>query len=115
VRTGVEQLHQLGLKNNRRTKTIRSRDQKYKLYTQWEQLSGNRNVQKIKKEVHEKWKRKLQHPRGAVRAAGLLVEKTYHREAALQQDNSQWTGENRLLSPEDIIRLDELDRLQNNE
>jgi hypothetical protein len=51
-------------------------------------------VQRIKKEVHEKWKRKLQHPRGAVRAAGLLVEKTYHQEAALQQDNSQWTGEN---------------------
>ena len=69
----VEQLHQLGLKNNRRTKTIRNRDQKYKLYTQWEQLSGNQNVQRIKKEVHEKWKRKLQHPRGAVRAAGLLV------------------------------------------
>ena len=47
-------------------------------------------------------------------AASLLVEKTFHREAALQQDNSQWTGENRLLSPEDIVRLDALDRLQNN-
>jgi hypothetical protein len=45
----VEQLHQLGLKNNRRTKTIRNRDRKYKLYTQWEQLSGNREVQGIKK------------------------------------------------------------------
>jgi hypothetical protein len=66
--------------------------------------------------VHKKLKRKLKHPRDAVRAAGgLLVEKTYHWEAALQQDNSQWTGENRLFSPEDIIRLDELDRLQNNE
>jgi hypothetical protein len=31
----------------------------------------------------------------------------------LQQDNSQWTGENRILSPEDIIRLDALDRLEN--
>jgi hypothetical protein len=41
----VEQLHQLGLKNNRRMKTIRNRDRKYKLYTQWEQLSGNREVQ----------------------------------------------------------------------
>jgi uncharacterized protein (DUF3084 family) len=68
----VEQLHQLGLKNNRRTKTIRNRDRKYKLYTQWAQLSGKQNVQRIKKEVHEKRKRKLQHPRGAVRAAGLL-------------------------------------------
>jgi hypothetical protein len=29
----VEQLHQLGLKNNRRTKTIRNRDRKYKIYT----------------------------------------------------------------------------------
>jgi hypothetical protein len=27
----VEQLHQLGLKNNRRTKTIRNGDRKYKL------------------------------------------------------------------------------------
>ncbi len=45
----VEQLHQLGLMNNRRTKTIRNRDGKYKLYTQWEQLSGNREVQGIKK------------------------------------------------------------------
>jgi hypothetical protein len=38
----VEQLHQLGYKNSRRTKTIRNRDRKCKLYTQqWEQLSGN--------------------------------------------------------------------------
>ncbi len=110
----VEQLHQLGLKNNQRTKTIRNRDRKYKLYTRWEQLSGNQNVQRIKTEVNEKRKRKLQHTRGADRAASLLVEKTFHREAALQQDNSQWTGENRLLSPEDIVRLDALDRLQNN-
>jgi hypothetical protein len=112
----VEQLHQLGLKNNRRTKTkmIQNRDQKYKLYAQWEQLSGNWNVQRIKKEVNQKQKRKLEHTRGADRAAGLLLVKTYHREAALHQDNSQWTGENQLLSPEDIIRLDELDRLQNN-
>jgi hypothetical protein len=109
----VEQLHQLGLKNSRRTKTIRSRDRKYKLYTQWERLSGNRNVQWIKKEVHQKRKRKLQHNRGADTAASLL-EKTFHREAALLQDNSQWSGENQLLSPEDIIRLDELDRLNNN-
>jgi hypothetical protein len=37
----VEQLHQLGLKNNRRRKTIRNRETKYKLCAQWEQLSGN--------------------------------------------------------------------------
>jgi hypothetical protein len=98
------------LKNNRRTKTIRNRDRKYKLYTQWEQLSGNRNVQRIKKEVNKKQKRKLQHSRGADTAAVLLLQKTYHRQAALQQDNSQWTGENLLLSPEEVIRLDELDR-----
>jgi hypothetical protein len=71
-------------------------------------------VQRIKKEVHNIRKQKLEHTRGADTAASLLLEKTYHREAALQQDNSQWTGENRLLSPEDIIRLDELDRLNNN-
>ena len=45
----VGQLHQLRLKNNRRTKTISDRDRKYKLYTHWEQLNGNWNVQKIKK------------------------------------------------------------------
>ncbi len=49
----VEQLHQLGLKNNRRTKTIRNRDRKYKLYTQWEQLSGNREVQEKKTSQQE--------------------------------------------------------------
>jgi hypothetical protein len=110
----VEQLHQLGLKNNRRTKAIRNKDRKYKLYTHWEQLSGNGNVQRMKKEVNHKRKRNLQSTRGADTAAALLVEKTYHQEAAVVQDNLQWTGENRLLSPEDIIRLDELDRLQNN-
>ena len=108
----VEQLHQLGLKNNRRTKTIRNRDRKYKLYTRWEQLSRNRNVQRIKLEVHKKRKWKLQHSRGAAMAANLLLEKTFHCQAALQQDNSQWTGENQLLSPEDIIRLDAVDRLE---
>jgi hypothetical protein len=107
----VEQLHQLGLKNNRRTRTIRNRDRKYKLYTQWEQLSGNRNVQRIKREVNESRKRNLQHNRSAETASRLLVEKNYHREAALEQDNSQWTGQNRLLSPQDIIRLDAVDRL----
>jgi hypothetical protein len=86
---GVEQLHHLGLKNNRRTKTIRNRDRKYKLYTQWEQLSGNQNVQRIKKEVKKKRKRKPQHSRGADTAAVLLHQKTYHRQAALQQDNYQ--------------------------
>jgi hypothetical protein len=50
----VEQLHQLGSKNNRRTKTIRNRHRKYKLYTQWKQLSGNRIVQEgIKKSQQE--------------------------------------------------------------
>jgi hypothetical protein len=45
----LEQLHQLGLKNNRRTKTMRNRDRKYQPYTQWEQSSGNQNVQKIRR------------------------------------------------------------------
>jgi hypothetical protein len=72
-------------------------------------------VQRIKNEVNEKWKQKIQHTRGADRAAGLLIENMYHGEAALVQGNSQWTGENQLLSPEDIIRLDVLDRLQNND
>jgi hypothetical protein len=71
----VEQLHQLGLKNHRRTKSIRNRDSKYKLYTQWEQLNENQNVQRIKKEVNKKRKRKLQHSRGADTAAVLLLFK----------------------------------------
>jgi hypothetical protein len=32
-------------------KTIRNINRKYKLYTQWEQLSGNWNIQRIKKEA----------------------------------------------------------------
>jgi hypothetical protein len=109
----VEQLHQLGLKNNRRTTTFRNRYQKYKLYTKWEQLSGNRNVQRIKKEVNENRKQKLQHNRGADTAVSPLNLKTYHRQAALEQNNPQWTGENRRLSPQEIIRLDALDREHN--
>ena len=102
----VEQLHQLGLKNNRRTKGVRNRDRKYTLYSKWEQLSGNRDVQRIKGKVKVSRKRKLQHSRGAETAAALQMEKTFHREAALAQDNSQWTGENRLLEPEEVLRLD---------
>jgi hypothetical protein len=61
----VEQLHQLGLKNNRRTKTIRSGARKYKLHMQWEQLSGNREVQGIKNQVNKKRNRSLQNLKGA--------------------------------------------------
>jgi hypothetical protein len=111
----VEQLHQLGLKNNRRTKTVRNRNRKYNLHAKWEQLSGNRKVQAIKQEAHKKRKRKLQTTRGADTERALLIEKTFHREAALEQDNLQWTGENRLLSPEEIVRLDAADRLDNND
>jgi hypothetical protein len=106
----VEQLHQLGLKNSRRTKTIRNRDRKYKLYTQWEQLSGNREVQGILKKVKKKRKRNLQNSKGVDTAAALLLQKNSHRQAALKQDNSQWTGDNQLLSPEERIRLDAIDR-----
>jgi hypothetical protein len=91
----VEQLHQLGLKNNRRTKGVRNREP-----------SGNRNVQRTKVEAKENRNRKLQHDRGADTAAALLIKKTFHREAALQQDNSQWTGQNRLLEPEEVIMRD---------
>jgi hypothetical protein len=108
----VEQLHQLGLKNNRRTKGVRNRDRKYALYTKWEQLSGNRKVQKIKAEVKENRKRKLQHNRGEETATALLLENTFHREAALAQDNSQWTGENRLLKPDEILTLDAAEMLE---
>jgi hypothetical protein len=108
----VEQLHQLGLKNNRRTKTIRDRNRKYQLYAKWEQLSGNRNVQKVKEEVQKKRKRNIKTTRGLDTEAALQIEKKLYREHALQEDNSQWTGENRLLSPEEIIRLDAEDRLE---
>jgi hypothetical protein len=101
-----------------RTGTIRNRDnRKYKLYTQcWEQLSGNRNVQQqIKKEVHQNRKQKLHHNSRGADTAGSKSSpgEDFHRESALLQDNSQWTGENQLISPEDIIRLDEIDRLNN--
>jgi hypothetical protein len=47
---------------------------------------------------------------GCGTAAALLLQNNSHRQAALGQDNSQWTGENRLLSPEESIRLDAIDR-----
>jgi hypothetical protein len=46
---------------------IRKRDRKCKLYTQWEQLSRNQDVQRIKKEVNKKRKQKLQHSKGRCR------------------------------------------------
>jgi hypothetical protein len=64
-------------------------------------------VQRIKVEVKESWKRKLQHDRGAETAANLLLENTFYREAALSQDDSQWTGVNRLLTGEEIVIQDE--------
>jgi hypothetical protein len=62
------------------------------------------------KKVNKKRKGNLQNSKGADTAAALLLQKNSHRQAALEQDNSQWTGENRLLSPEEIIRLDAIDR-----
>lgn len=80
---------QLGLKNNRRTKRIRHGDRKHKLHTKLEQSTGNTIVQKTKKEVHNKWKRKLQTARDLDTAAAVLIRKTSYSEAAgLQQDNS---------------------------
>jgi hypothetical protein len=111
----MEQLHQLlGLKNNRQTKTTRDRDRKCKLHTHWEQLSGNRNVQRTKKEVLGKRKRKLQNDAGGETARALLAAKSLHRETALEEDSSQLTGMNKLPSPEESIRLDETDRSDNN-
>ena len=107
----VEQLHQLGLKNKGKPKTIRDRDQKYKLYTHWEQLNISRNLQKIKKEVLGKWKRDLENStRVAEISAALLDATTVHREAALE-----WTDVNKLLRADKIIRFDALDILENDE
>jgi hypothetical protein len=69
----------------------------------------------MKKEVLGKRKRKLQNDTGRETARALLAAKSsLHRETALEEDNSQWTGMNKLLSPEEIIRLDEMDRSDNN-
>ena len=69
----------------------------------------------IKQEVHKKRKRNLQTTRGADAERALLIEKTFHRGAALEQDNLQWTGENRLLSPEETVMLDAADGLDDND
>jgi hypothetical protein len=45
--------------------------------------------------------------RDAETARNILHEKTFHREAALSQDNSQWTGVNRLLTAEEVVIQDE--------
>jgi hypothetical protein len=68
----------------------------------------------MKKEVPGKWKRKLQNDAGGETARALPAAKSLHCETALEEDNSQWTGMNKeLLSPEEIIRLDETDRSDN--
>jgi hypothetical protein len=96
---------------------IRNRDRKCGLCTKQKQLSGNRNVQKMKK--------KEGHTTNGSRSSRvqeeaqtqqqlLLIGKTSHSKAALQQENLQWTGDNELLSREEIIRLDAQERAHNN-
>jgi hypothetical protein len=63
-----------------------------------------------KKAVNKKQKPHLQNWKGADTAAALLLQKSDHCQAALKQDKLQWTGENGLLSPEEIIGLDAMDR-----
>jgi hypothetical protein len=113
LKTGWNSCSSWDKTTNPRRMTIRNRDPKHKLRTKWEQLSGNRKVQELKNKVHNKRKRKLDSTRGADTAAALKITKTSHREAALQQDNLQSTGENELLSAHDVIRLDAQDRLNN--
>jgi hypothetical protein len=73
-------------------------------------LTGNRDVQRTKKEARNEWKQKLQTTRGnGAAAAAALNRKTSQCEAALQRDSSQWTGESELLSAEEIIRPDARD------
>jgi hypothetical protein len=67
-----------------------------------------------KEEAPEKGKRKLQSARGAETATALLAAKTVHHKSALKEDDSEWTGLNRLFSADEIIRLDEPDRSENN-
>jgi hypothetical protein len=63
-----------------------------------------------KKEVNKKQKPNLQNWKSADTAAALLLQKSDHRQAAMEQDKLQWTGENGPLSPEEIIGLDVMDR-----
>jgi hypothetical protein len=56
--------------------------------------------------------RKLKTTKGLDTEAALQIEKKYYCKHALHKDNLQWTGENRLLSPEEIIKLDADDRVE---
>jgi nucleotidyltransferase/DNA polymerase involved in DNA repair len=108
----VERLHQLGLKINWRTRTISNKDQKYQLYTKWEQISGNHQVQSIKRRMYSKQKRELTTTRGSDTAYRYKIqsEKKYHCKEALGVDTSQWMGENALLGPCIILRQDAAER-----
>jgi hypothetical protein len=46
-------------------------------------------------------------------ARALPAAKSFHRKTGLEEDNSQWTGMNKLISTEAIIRLDDLDGSEN--
>ena len=72
-------------------------------------------MQKINKEVLEKRKWDLENnSRGAETSVDLLDANTVHHKSALEEDCLQWTGVNRLLSADEIIRLDSIDKLENN-
>jgi hypothetical protein len=68
-------------------------------------------VWKTKEEVAVDRKRKHENTRREETAAALLSAKTEDLERALEQDNSQWTGDNALLTAADVIRLDAADAL----
>jgi hypothetical protein len=55
----VERLHQIGLKDNKRSQGLRDREKKFAAHSKWEELSNHMSVKKVQLEVNNASKRKL--------------------------------------------------------
>ena len=59
----VELLHQLGLKDNKRSRGLRDRPTKFVAHANWEEMSNHPDVRQAKLEVEAKSKRIFKNPR----------------------------------------------------
>ena len=58
----VERLHQMGLKDNLRSKGMRDKARKFLSHSKWEQMAHHRGVDAMKREVDDSRKRNLKNP-----------------------------------------------------
>ena len=80
----VERLHQIGLKDNKRSQRLRDREKKFAAHSKWEELSNHMSVKKVQLEVNNASKRNLTTKRPAG-SSKTEVEKKRKRQVQRNQ------------------------------